>query len=369
MARRRRMHRETRRFLLTLSGLAVGLVVVFFGVKWLFAPGSTPLTADTNGRAPALKPVERPAASSAKPVAKDTKPAQKPDEPASRKPDAKTNGTTERKPDPAYKPPVPPTTQPSKAVHLAASESRKAFAAGMEAKLKNEFITARTQLNEALHGGLPAHELQKAREALAAIADETIFKPQVVIRNDPLVHKYTVKAGDTLGRIAKRNHLSEDFLAGINKLTNKKNVRLGSTMKIVDGPFNAAVIKKDHVMHIYLGDVYLKSFRVALGMNGGTPTGLWRVANHLENPGWTDPRTGHRWHPDDPANPIGEFWIGLDGLEGECVGQDGFGIHGTIEEKTIGQDVSLGCVRMPADDIAFVYKLLVPGASIVTIAE
>ena len=185
-----------------------------------------------------------------------------------RTPDART----EPKPDPSYTPPVPPTTQPAKIVHLPPDEARKAFDAGMQAHAKGDLIAARTQLSAAINSGLPAHDLQKAREVLTAIAEETVFKPHVVLKDDPLVHKYTVKSGDKLVRIARQHHVSVDFLTSINKLAKPGNIRFGSTLKVVDGPFNVAVIKKDHVMHVYLQDVYLKSFPVALGMNGGTPS-------------------------------------------------------------------------------------------------
>ena len=76
-----------------------------------------------------------------------------------------------------------------------------------------------------------------------------------------------------------------------------------------------------------------------------------------------------RYHSDDPTNPIGEYWIGLEGIEGDAAGAVGYGIHGTNEPQTIGQDVSLGCVRLGPEDIAFVYKVLLPGASMVTITN
>ena len=54
-------------------------------------------------------------------------------------------------------------------------------------------------------------------------------------------------------------------------------------------------------------------------------------------------------------------------MEGEAVGHSGYGIHGTIEPESIGKAVSLGCIRMHNEDVAFVYKLMMPGKSTVTI--
>jgi lipoprotein-anchoring transpeptidase ErfK/SrfK len=363
------MHRETRRFLLGLSTFAFCAVVGFWGIKWLFSSASTELAGktpsrevETNGE-PGLRAIVQPVtATPAKSAAEPAKPAAAKSEiPIPNKPEAKpASASQDRRL-------MPPTTQPTTLAKMPPTEAQKAREAGLAAREKKELIVARTHLNKALHGGLPAHDEQRVREALAQLADQTIFS-KMVAKDDPLVQQYVVKAGDSLGRIARRNKVSEDFLASVNSISNKKVVRLGTSMKIVDGPFNVAVDKKDHVLHLYLQDLYLKSFKVALGMNGNTPTGVWKVINHLENPDWVDP-DGKRWHANDPQNPLGEFWIGLEGIEGDAVGRTGFGIHGTIEPQTIGQDVSLGCVRMGADDIALVYKLLLPGTSIVTITE
>ncbi|MGE3181530.1 MAG: L,D-transpeptidase, partial [Phycisphaerae bacterium] len=69
----------------------------------------------------------------------------------------------------------------------------------------------------------------------------------------------------------------------------------------------------------------------------------------------------------DPDNPLGRRWLGLKGISGDALDQEGFGIHGTIDPSSIGQAKSLGCVRMHNDEVALVYDLLMPGKSKVTI--
>jgi lipoprotein-anchoring transpeptidase ErfK/SrfK len=72
---------------------------------------------------------------------------------------------------------------------------------------------------------------------------------------------------------------------------------------------------------------------------------------------------------DDPKNPLGEFWIGLEGVDGNAVGQESYGIHGTIEPDSIGKMASLGCIRMLNDDVAVLYEMLVEGKSIVVVRD
>ncbi len=280
--------------------------------------------------------------------------------------------TTEKPPAEKVQPsPVRPSTQPASPPPAKTADPARAASdlqMGLAAKEHNELLAAREQINRALHGGLSGEQAATARQALAELAERTIFSPAIV-PNDPLVENYSVAPGDALVRLAKRFKLSEDLVAELNHIDNKHFIRQGMRMKLLKGPFHAVISKSEHEMHLYLQDVYLRSFRVALGANGKTPTGRWKVANHQANPGWTDPRTGKRWHPDDPANPIGEYWIGLEGIDGQAAGAFGYGIHGTIELDSIGQDVSLGCIRLAPDDIARVYKLLVPGESTVTISD
>ncbi len=364
---RRRMHREARRFLLGLAAFVCCVSLAYMGARWLFQSPPVALSADhvdLAGGEPGLRSIVPAAGGTAKTTNETAK---------SSGAHGELSSLTKVEPKSAVKADAidqrlrPPTTQPTTLAKMPISEAHKEMAAGFAARDKKELIVARTHLNKALHGGLPAQDEARVREALADLGEQTIFS-RTVFKDDLFARTYTIKRGDSLARIAKRSKVSEDFLAGLNGVSNKNFVRLGASLKVIDGPFNVAVVKKDHLLHLYLQDLYLKSFKVALGKDGNTPTGVWKVVNHQENPDWIDPQ-GKRWHGNDPQNPLGEFWIGLDGLEGEASGRTGFGIHGTIEPQTIGQDVSLGCVRMGADDIALIYKLLLPGVSIATITD
>ncbi|HSW44602.1 MAG TPA: L,D-transpeptidase family protein [Phycisphaerae bacterium] len=263
---------------------------------------------------------------------------------------------------------ISPVTQPAGDLNANPHAAARLLQEGLDLWKKNQLLEARDKLNTALHSGLTVAEARIAREALADLADRTIFNGSVV-EGDPLAKWHYVTSGDKLNRIARSAQISEDLLARINGMRNKDFLREGRSIKVLQGPFHASICKRDHEMHLYLRHVYVWTARVALGENGKTPTGVWKIANRLENPPWIDPRDGKVYHPDDPANPLGEFWIGMEGIDGLAVGRSGFGIHGTIEPETIGQDVSLGCVRLAPEDIALVYRLLEPGASHVVTHE
>ncbi len=92
-----------------------------------------------------------------------------------------------------------------------------------------------------------------------------------------------------------------------------------------------------------------------------------RAASKLVNPAWANPRTGERFSRHDPDNPIGERWIGLEGIDDANRDLAGYGIHGTIEPESVGRQSSMGCVRMLPEDVEVVYEVLMERISTVEI--
>ena len=56
-------------------------------------------------------------------------------------------------------------------------------------------------------------------------------------------------------------------------------------------------------------------------------------------------------------------------MDGQAVGKESYGIHGTIDPASIGQKKSMGCIRLLDDDIKLVYDMLVKDKSTVTVVE
>ena len=371
-ARRRRFRRN-----------AFLLVLLFGGVTWWCWPAGGPSTQEavkehtllplSGQTAPAIQRMTPPETLTAEtdgtPTTRPAKteresPTQTASEPTDEK---KTEGSATVSPNTPVAISESPTSQPAAMAPVALAEASGLFHDGLQALDRGDLLIARTTLSRVLTAGLPPADLKTARQALDKAAERTIFS-RGCVANDPLTEYHTVVSGDRLGLLAKRYKVTSALLQEVNGLHNPNRIRAGQRLKMIQGPFHATVSKSDHLMHLYLGDTYVRTYRVALGADGSTPTGRWKVQNKLANPDWTDPQ-GKRWQADDPKNPIGEFWIGLEGIAGNAVGQFGYGIHGTIEPGTIGRDVSMGCVRLAAGDIDTVYKLFLPGHSLVTIVE
>ena len=92
------------------------------------------------------------------------------------------------------------------------------------------------------------------------------------------------------------------------------------------------------------------------------PLDFMAVTDHSENMGVFN-------QFDDPKNPLGGYWIGLTGTEGQAVGKMSYGIHGTIDQDSIGKQSSMGCIRLRASDIAMVFDMMVEGKSMVVVKD
>jgi len=60
--------------------------------------------------------------------------------------------------------------------------------------------------------------------------------------------------------------------------------------------------------------------------------------------------------PESPQNVLGTRWLGFD--------LQGYGIHGTVEPETIGQQVTAGCVRMVNEQVEELYTIVPIGTKV-----
>ncbi|MCW5776747.1 MAG: LysM peptidoglycan-binding domain-containing protein [Phycisphaeraceae bacterium] len=257
--------------------------------------------------------------------------------------------------------------------------ARNLLAAAERRLTENKPVVARELLNRALlDSTLSEADRAAVRDRLTRLNDDLVFSPKVHT-DDPLSATHVVQRGDSLERIARRNDLAVDWrlLQRVNRLANPNRIQEGQSLKLVRGPFHAVVSKSTYRLDLYAGPpadesawVYIRSFPVGLGEGDSTPTGRFVVkrGSKLINPHWVNPRTGQKFDANDPLNPIGERWIGIEGLGDDAV-KTGYGLHGTIEPHSIGRQMSMGCVRLLADDVELVYEMLAEGVSRVYIRD
>ncbi len=247
---------------------------------------------------------------------------------------------------------------------------------GLSLIAEKKFVAGRALLSELLTSDSSLSDDQKSliRTRLAQVNELLVFSKKVV-PGDPLVGIHVTTPRFYLySKIARKYKVTHQLLERINKVSSRK-IRVPMNLKYIKGPFHVVVVKSAFRMDIYLDDpqgkpIYIRSFQVGLGKNDSTPEGKFIVRPHnkVTNPSWVNPRTRERFAANDPKNPIGEYWIGLQGVDEFTKNAKSYGIHGTDKPQTVGQQKSLGCIRLKAKDIALVYQMLVESKSTVLIA-
>lgn len=103
-----------------------------------------------------------------------------------------------------------------------------------------------------------------------------------------------------------------------------------------------------------------KAFPVGIGKySSQTPLGSYRVQNKAKHPWWQPPWGGTPVAP-GPQNPLGTRWIGFNGE---------YGIHGNNNPSSIGQVVSLGCIRMYIPDVEWLFDQVQVGTPVTVLYE
>lgn len=271
--------------------------------------------------------------------------------------------------------PMPPVAKSNPPPGPDRTRAQQRVESGLDLLARNKPLEARRALSRALlSGSLDEFESDRTRAQLRALNERLVFSPEIV-ENDPYTQAYIVQPNEFLSTIVKDQGLAVDwrFILRINGITDARSVRAGQRLKLISGPFHAVIDKSAYRLDLYLGRapnlVYVASYPVGLGEFNSTPTGLFqvRVNSKLIDPGWTNPRTRRYYASKDPENPIGERWIGLQGMDEHNRDLVGYGIHGTIQPESIGRQSSMGCIRMLPEDVEIVYEVLVEGASTIEI--
>jgi lipoprotein-anchoring transpeptidase ErfK/SrfK len=263
--------------------------------------------------------------------------------------------TVEPRPEPTPRPPQEATLQ-----------------RGLELLEAGKHLEARRVLSAAIFSGtLSDQEAQQARAAATGLAELTLLSPRF-FEGDPYTFQYTFTPGQTLNAVERKLklHVPAQLILNINGIARASDIRAGQTVKMIQGPFHAVVSKGQFTLDLFLQregteKVFIKRVKVGLGADSSTPVGAWKVGlgKKMINTTWFPPASSHihkPLRPGDPEYPLGKagYWIGLVGTDPNTSSFEGYGLHGTNDPASIGQAVSLGCIRLADEDIELVYSLL-----------
>lgn len=208
---------------------------------------------------------------------------------------------------------------------------------------------ARNVLSQALKAAPEGQTRDLIVQDLQRLNGELVFSK----KEAPDSITYVVKSGDNLSSIAKKYHITANFIKRVNYLTSDL-IQVDRRLKLFQGPFDVVIEKSRFRLTVYRGGIFIRQYRIGLGKNGSTPEGEFAVSIKLVDPPWDPPGPEHA-AAGAPDNPLGTRWIEF---------APHYGIHGTLEPESIGTEESRGCVRLLNDDVEELYDLVVPGSKV-----
>lgn len=226
------------------------------------------------------------------------------------------------------------------------------FENGMALFDEGKLRESRLALTASLNNGLDETTEAEALKTLRAI------NAKIFMSTGPAgdLTTYTVKSGDTLGKIAKAKGTTWEMIVRINEMKSTR-INVGDELKILGGTFELVVRKSKFVMDLMLDGAFIQRYEVGLGKDGCTPLGEFVVKNRIPKPADGSYPYGHEKHR------LGSRWLGLK----NDAGYKGYGIHGCRVEQydEIGTECSEGCVRMTNEDVEEIYDIVPAGTRVV----
>ncbi|MHC4841238.1 MAG: L,D-transpeptidase family protein [Planctomycetota bacterium] len=221
---------------------------------------------------------------------------------------------------------------------------------------ENRLREARAFLTKALNNEQTPEDEAETLELLTQINEKLFMSTE----GEGDLEVYTVKRGDTLGKIANKFNTTWEMIQRLNGLKNT-NIRVDQKLKILGGKFELIVRKDRNIMDLLINGHFIQRYEVGLGIDDCTPIGIFTVKNRIPKPADGSYAYGHAKHR------LGKYWLGLK----SNAGHKGYGIHGCpkSEEELIGTQCSKGCVRMRDAEIEEIYEIIPVGTRVRVIAS
>jgi L,D-transpeptidase ErfK/SrfK len=190
---------------------------------------------------------------------------------------------------------------------------------------------------------------------------------------------YSVRTGDTLGRIAARFGVTEAALIEANRFVRPYPLVAGQSITIDNrhialyDPVATITLNLAQRLLVHADGERLTSYPIAVGRRTWpTPTGAFTVTEKERDPAWDVPVSIQREMAQQgkpvitrmapsPENPLGARWIRLS--------FPSVGIHGTNAPGSIYRFTTHGCIRMHPDDVADLFERVSVGTAGVSLYQ
>ncbi|MDP1854272.1 MAG: L,D-transpeptidase family protein [Candidatus Omnitrophota bacterium] len=242
----------------------------------------------------------------------------------------------------------------SKAAPNVAS-ARQLFDLARVQETDNELLLAKATYRDIINNYPNYPQVQDVQKKIEDLNMKIILSPTLITPNSSL---YEVKPGDSLIKIAKEFNTTVELITKINMLKSGM-IRPKMKLKVWTGKFSVLVDKSQNILMLKSDGEIIKTYTVSTGKNNSTPVGTFKIKDKIINPPWFKPGHLEPIPAGNPENILGTRWMGFD--------LPSYGIHGTTEPQTLGQQITDGCVRMKNEEVEELFSLLPPDTEAVII--
>ena len=139
---------------------------------------------------------------------------------------------------------------------------------------KRNFSEALTELTSFYDSPVHASD-KKLLKWLDLLAAKVIYSPENLLRSRP----YVVQPGDKIADLARRWKVPAQLIYNTNrqKIADPNNMRPGTQLKIIQGPFDAVVDSSNGLMTLFLQGMYAGRFDISGG--NAIPQGDFQIVN------------------------------------------------------------------------------------------
>jgi len=217
---------------------------------------------------------------------------------------------------------------------------------------RNDLIKAKDLYQKIIEKFPNSNDILKSQEAFDSVNVKILFSP--IITPDSFL--YDVQKGDTLAKIAKKFNTTIDLITRANGIKSSA-IQAGKKIKISKAKFSVIVDKSQNILTLKSDGNILKTYRVSTGKDFSTPIGTFKITSKIVDPTWYT--AGAVVPAGSPKNILGSRWMGIS--------KPGYGIHGTTDPGSIGQQVTAGCVRMKNPEAEELYAIVPEETEVVII--
>ena len=244
----------------------------------------------------------------------------------------------------------------------AGANARALLAKGQDAERADDLLAARA----AYEAALASSDIGGARALVESRLGAVMVSLITSQRQMPEKIEHAIASGDRIERLARTHGTTADLIAAANGISNPNNIRLGDRLRILHGAkFEILVSKSQNWLLLKMNGKFFKRYTVGTGRYNRTPIGTFVISDKIKEPSWWKDNVEIPYG--DERNILGTRWMAISAT-GNTPPASGYGIHGTWDNSSLGQQSSAGCVRMANTDVEELF-MIVPKGTPVTIQD